>query len=190
MKRVFLIGGLIAALGIAVLAASAAAPASFAGTWTLDKAKSQGLSQRLQNADSVQWIITQDAKQISIESKVAGGQPAAGPGTGTGGGTGAGTGGGMGRGMGGPRSYNLDGKEVTTENGGQMGGTTAMKATWSSDGQTLELSTVGTGNFNGNEFKSVSTDKLQLSGDGKILTVSRHSESPRGTQDSTLIFNK
>jgi hypothetical protein len=35
-----------------------------------------------------------------------------------------------------------------------------------------------------------SSDKLQLSADGKVLTVNRHSESPRGTQDSTLVFNK
>jgi N-glycosylase/DNA lyase len=33
-------------------------------------------------------------------------------------------------------------------------------------------------------------DKLVLSADGKSLTVTRHSESPRGAQDSTLVFNK
>ena len=35
-----------------------------------------------------------------------------------------------------------------------------------------------------------SSDKLTLSADGKTLTVVRHSESPRGPQDSTLVFNK
>jgi len=65
-----------------------------------------------------------------------------------------------------------------------------MKATWSSDGSGLELSSVRTGSRDGQEFKFTTTDKLSLSGDGKVLTVSRHSESPRGTQDSTLVFNK
>jgi hypothetical protein len=166
---------------IFAMAVYAAAPANFGGTWTLDKAKSTGLDQRMQNAESVQWIITQDEKQISIESKVTGGQP-------TGGGPGTGGGGGMrGGGMGGPRSYNLDGKEVTTE---ANGGTSTMKATWSSDGQSLELTSVRTGSFNGNDFKSTTNDKLQLSGDGKVLTVKRTGESPRGPVDMTLVFNK
>ena len=63
---------------------------------------------------------------------------------------------------------------------------------WSSDGQTLELSQKST--FTGQdstERTSTSTDKLQLSGDGKVLTVNRHSEGGRGgPQDSTLVFNK
>ena len=185
MKRVFLTAGLIAALGLAVLA-SVAKPANFAGTWALDKAKRQGLSQRLQGADSVTWTITQDDKTISIDTKVTGGQPPAGAGGGTGGG--GGMGGGRGMGMGGPQTYNLDGKEVTSE--GPNGSSSTMKATWSSDGQTLELMSVRAGTFNGNEFKSTSTDKLSVSGDGKVLTVNRHSESSRGTQDSTLVFNK
>jgi len=179
MRRLFLISGLVAAFGLAVLAASAAAPANFAGTWSLDKTKSQGLDGRMQNAESVTWTITQDDKTISIDSKVAGGQPPAG-----------GPGSGGGRGPAGPRSYNLDGKEVTAEAGGQMGGSNTTKATWSSDGATLELSSVRTGSFNGNDFKATTNEKLSLSGDGKVLTVNRHSESPRGTQDSTLVFNK
>jgi hypothetical protein len=185
MKRVFLIGGLIAALGIAVLATSAAGSANFAGTWTLDKAKSTGLSPRLQAADSVQWVITQDDKQISIESKVSGGQPPAGAGSG------AGTGGGMGRGMGGPQAYNLDGSETTADvAGGQMTGKTTSKATWANDGKTLELSRKSTFNTPNGDVTSSSTQKLELSGEGKVLTVTRHDEGPRGTTDSTLVFSK
>ena len=186
MRKAFLIAGLMAAFAFAVLAVSAAAPANFAGTWTLDKTKSQGLDPRMQNAESVIWTITQDDKQISIESKVTGGQPPAGsapPGGRPGGGRG------MGGGIGGPRTYNLDGKEVATEAVG--GSTVTTKATWSSDGKTLELSTSRAGNdANGNAFKLGLTDTLSLSADGKALTVSRHSEGPRGTQDSTLVFNK
>ena len=185
MRKAFLITGFMAALVLAVLAVSAAAPANFAGTWTLDKAKSQGLSQGMQNAESVTWTITQDDKQISIDSKTVAGQPPAGAAAGGGGG-----GRGMGGGMGGPRTFTLDGKEATADAGGQMGGTNTTKATSSSDGKTLELSSVRTGSFNGNDFKATTVEKLSLSGDGKVLTVVRHSESPRGTQDSTLVFIK
>ena len=177
MKRLFLIAGLMAAFLLVVIAASAQTKVSFAGTWNLDKEKSQGLDPRMQSVDSVTWTITQDDKTISIESKVVGGQQPQGGG-----------GGGMGRGMGGPRTYTLDGKEVTTDAGGQMGGTNTMKAAW--NGATLELSSVRAGSFNGNEFKATTLDKMSLSGDGKVMTVVRHSESPRGTSDSTLVFNK
>jgi hypothetical protein len=175
-----MIAGMMGALALAIVASSMAA-ANFAGTWALDKAKSQGLSQGMMNAESVVWTITQDDKTISIDSKVTGGQQG-------GGGTGGGTGGGGRGGPTGPRSFNLDGKEVSTEGGGQMGGTNVTKATWS--GATLELSAVRSGNVNGTDFKATTNEKLSLSGDGKVLTVVRHSESPRGTQDSTLVFNK
>ena len=179
MRRLFLIAGLVTALGLAVVAASAFAPANFAGTWSLDKAKSQGLSQGMMNAESVIWTITQDDKQISIDSKVTGGQAPAG------GGGGGGMGGG--RGPAGPRTFTLDGKEVTAE---APGGNNTTKSTWSSDGKTLELSSVRTGSRDGNEFKFTTVDKMSLSADGKVLTDVRHSESPRGPQDSTMVFNK
>src|SRR3989442_11540835 len=108
MKRLFLIAGLMAAFMLLVVAASAQ-KASFAGPWSLDKSKSQGLSQRIQGADKVTWTVTEDDKTISIEQKVEGGQPpAGGGGGGTGGGGGMGGGGGRGPGgPAGPQSYNL-----------------------------------------------------------------------------------
>jgi len=89
MRRAFLITGLMTAFAVAVLATGAAG-ANFAGIWALDKTRSQGLDPRMQNAD-VTWVITQDDKQISIETKVTGGQPPAG-GPGGGGGMGGGRG--------------------------------------------------------------------------------------------------
>ena len=193
MRKLLYAFGLTSALVFA-LAAHAAAP-NFAGTWTLDKSKSQGLNQRLQNAESVSWNVTQTDKEITIDEKItggggpggppAGGAPAAGgppPGGGQGGGRG------MGGGMGGPRTFSLDGTETT----GEMGrGKFARKATLSSDGKTLELVSKMTFQTpDGNEVTTNSTDKLTLSADGKSLTVVRHSESPRGVQDSTLVFNK
>jgi hypothetical protein len=193
MRKLLYAFGLTSALVFA-LAAHAAAP-NFAGTWTLDKSKSQGLNQRWQNAESVTWNVTQTDKEITIDEKVTGGGGPGGPGGPPPGGApaagapGGGQGGGMGRGMGGgPRTFNLDGSETT----GEMGrGKFARKATLSSDGKTLELvSKVTFQTQDGNEVTTTSTDKLSLSADGKSLTVVRHSESPRGPQDSTLVFNK
>ena len=195
MRKLLCALGIISAL-VFSLAVQAAAPTSFAGTWTLDKSKSQNLSQRFQNVESVTWTITQTDKTISIDEKVvgggaapggppAGGPPAGGP-PGGGGGQG-GPGRGMGGGMGGPRTFNLDG----TETSGEMGrGKFVRKATLSSDGKTLELTTNTTFQGPEGEVTGKQVDKLSLSDDGKTLTVGRHSEGPRGPQDSTWVLNK
>src|SRR5688572_27183291 len=109
--RKLLCGLTVTSALVFALAVHAAAPANFAGTWTLDKSKSQGLNPRQQNAESVSWVITQTEKDITIEEKMTGGNPPAG-----GAPAGGGGGGGQGRamGMGGPRTFNLDGSETTT----------------------------------------------------------------------------
>lgn len=185
MRKLLCALSLMSALVI-TLAVHAAAPANFAGTWTLDKSKSQGLNPRQQNAESVSWVVTQTEKEITIEEKTTGGNPpsggqAGGPPGGGGGGRG------MGGGFGGPRTFNLDGSETSSEN---ERGKTVRKATVSADGKTIELSSKSTFQGPNGEITLNSNDKLQLSGDGKVLTVNRHSESPRGAQDSTLVFNK
>jgi len=182
MRKIFFAAGIMAAL-MFTLVVSAAAPTSFAGTWSLDKSKSQNLSRRQQGADSVSWTITQDDKKITIEEKVTGGEMAGG---GPGGGGGGGGRGGFG-GPAGPRSYNLDGSDLAFEMGPAKG---TRKASWSSDGKTLELTSKSTFSGQNGEVTTTNTDKLQLSSDGKVLTVNSHRESPRGPQDATLVFNK
>src|SRR5215510_1408539 len=124
MRKLLFAFGLTSALVFA-LAVHAAAP-NFAGTWTLDKSKSQGLSQRTQSADSVSWVITQTDKEITVEEKIQGGGPGGGPGGPPAGGApaggppGGGPGGGgrgMMGGMTGPRTWNLDGSETTGDAG-------------------------------------------------------------------------
>ena len=187
MRKLLYAFGLTSALVFALAAQAAAPPPNFAGTWTLDKSKSQGLSQRMQNVESASWVITQTDKEISIEEKITGGTPPQGGPGGGGPGAGGPQGGGGGRGMMGPRTFNLDGSETT----GEMGrGKFARKATLSSDGKTLELMSKMTFQGPDGEIVSTTSDKLTLSADGNMLTVVRHSESPRGAQDSTLVFNK
>lgn len=190
MRKILFTAGLVAAL-MFTLAVSAAPPANFGGTWSLDKGKSKDLNRRLQGADSVSWIVTQTDKQITIEEKVTGGDmPAGGPPAGgapAGGPPGGGGGRGGFGGPAGPRTYNLDGSDTAFEMGPAKG---TRKATWSSDGKTLELTTKSTFQGQQGEVTTTSTDKLQLSDDGKVLTVNSHRESPRGPQDSTLVFTK
>ena len=187
MRKLLYAFGLTSALVFA-LAAHAAAP-NFAGTWTLDKSKSQGLNQRLQNAESVSWVVTQTEKEITVDEKVTGGGGGQGGPPGGAPGAGGGQGGGGGRGgMMGPRTFNLDGSETTGDTGR---GKFVRKATLSSDGKTLELVSKSTFQTpDGNEVTTTSSDKLTLSADGKVLTVVRHLETSRGAQDSTLVFNK
>ena len=183
MRKLFLVAGLTAAFMLLVVAASAQ-KTSFAGTWGLDKTKSQGLSQRMMGADKVTLTITQDDKTISLDTKVEGGQPPAG-----GGGGGGGMGGG--RGPAGPTTYNLDGHEVTSDvTFGQNTGKRTLKATMS--GGTLELmnKTSFTGP-DGTERVNATTQKLSLSDDGKTLTVLTHREGgQQPTPDSTGVYNK
>src|SRR5260221_8177807 len=161
MRRLFLIAGLMLALGLAVLAASAAS-ANFGGTWVLDKTKSQGLSQRMQGADKVTWTITQDDKTISIDQKVEGGQPAGG-----GGGGGGGNGGGGGpRPPAAPSAYKLDGSETTMDIPmGQATGKGTFKTTWFGGG--LELSRKTTFPHPDGDRTSKKPDKTSPSGHGK-----------------------
>jgi hypothetical protein len=182
MKRLFLIAGMMAAFLLVVVTASAQ-NANFAGTWSLDKAKSQGLSQRIQGADKVTLTITQDDKTISLDQKVEGGQPPAGGG-------GGGMGGGRGGGPTGPQSYNLDGKEATSDvTFGQNTGKLTTKATMSAGAVELMRKTVFT--VEGNERVSTTTQKLSLSSDGKTLTVVTHREGgQQPVPDSTMVYTK
>jgi len=185
--RKFFIGSAMAFVMLAnVLSVSAAAPTNFAGTWALDKSKSQDLPPQAANIAGLTLTVTQDAQQITIDSKTAmASQDAATAG-------GPGQGGGRGRGMGlfPTASYKLDGTETTADNPGGRGGTSTFKAVWKDGGKTLELKRVSKFNFNGNDVTVTSTEDWSLSSDGKTLTVKRTTESPRGTQSSTLVFNK
>ena len=186
MRR-FLVGGALACALLINVFAAPAAPANFAGSWALDKSKSADLPPQWSNLESLTLTVTQDVQQFTVASEMKMGQDAnaAGPGSGMGGG--------RGRGMGGfppSASYKLDGTETTAEAMGGRGGTTTLKAGWKDGGKTLELKRVSKFNFQGNDVTATTTEDWSLSADGKTLTVKRTSESPRGTQSSTLVFDR
>jgi hypothetical protein len=157
-------------LCVPVLAASAmtAGSTNFAGTWELDKSKSEGFQGPQGNIESVTYVITQDDKQLTWESKtLVGGQERAQT-----------------------YKYNLDGSESTVEVAGRMPGKATLKAKWLGEGKTLELSSVRNLNFQGNEVTITTKEHWELAEEGKVLKIHRTTESPRGTQEAKLTFNK
>ncbi|HQR34187.1 MAG TPA: hypothetical protein PLK30_15725 [Blastocatellia bacterium] len=191
MRRIFAICSVFALLMMLSVMASAQ-KANFAGTWELDKSKSQLPGRQAEMIQSVTWTVTQDANQLSRDQKMERNPNAAGPGAGgppaggppPGGGGGGGRGGGM-MGGGGPLTVKLDGSETKTEN---ERGKSSAKATW--QGSVLEIKTVGTFNTPNGEMTTTTTEKWELADGGKTLKVQRVSETPRGPQESTWVFTK
>lgn len=152
------------ALGLGL---ASAAPGNFAGTWVLDKSKSE-LPQGPMGAADQTWTVTQDDKQLSYEAKVTvDGQER--PAT--------------------TATYKLDGTETTAEVQGRMPGKATRKAKWASE-SVLELTEVRNVTFQGNEFKITTTDHWELADGGKTLKVHRTTETPQGNRESKLTFNK
>jgi hypothetical protein len=183
MRKWFFATAAVSVLALASVAI--AAGPNFSGTWVLDKSKSSGLAgPRGGGIDSMTLTVTQDANKLTVASKTT---MAAGEGGGPGGGGGMRRGGGMG---GGDQTftYNLDGSESKTDIAGRM----EMKATLKAkiDDSGAELDQERTGNFNGNEFTMTQKEHWVLSEGGKVLTIHRTTESPRGSRESTLVFNK
>ncbi len=89
MTRRFLVGCSLACALLFAVAASAAAPTNFAGTWVLDKSKSKDLPQQwADNLESYTLTVTQDEKQLTVENKLnwkEGGGPGGGQASGAGG---------------------------------------------------------------------------------------------------------
>jgi hypothetical protein len=162
---------------LGMFAVNAMAP-NFAGTWVLDKAKSQMPGPMGEMVKSITWTITQDANQITVTPKTEMNEGAAPPG---GGGRGGGRGGGMGMGGNQPRTFKLDGSEVVTET---QRGKSTTKAKLSDTG--LEITTQRS--FNENTFTT--KEHWTLTDGGKSLKAHSSTETPQGAREQTLVFNK
>ena len=166
MKRSLVFLSLCCVLMVGFWSVSAA-PANFAGTWALDKAKSEGLQGQMANLDQT-WVVIQDAKTFTVEASFSGGEQPRPPQK---------------------RTYNLDGSETTQEMTGRMPGKAALKAKWQGD-SVLELSSVLKTNVQGNDVTITTTEHWELADGGKTLKVHRTQETPRGKQETKLTFAK
>jgi hypothetical protein len=177
---------LVAGLCLLVMAAAVSAQekqTNFAGDWKLDKDKSE-LGER-NRIESMTMKVTQTEKELTVERKA---ERAGRPGD-----EGEGRGRRGMRGGGGnqqPLTYSLDGKETkATTGGGRFGGEAKLKAKSEKDGK---MKLMQTRSFEGpmGSMSIKTTEIWELSADGKTLTVSSETETPRGTRSSKMVFMK
>jgi hypothetical protein len=176
MKKVLSLISVCAVLiGLCALASaqSKTAGSNFAGTWVLDKAKSE-LPEMMQNLNNLTWIVTQDDVQINRETRLNEGTPGAPAG---------------GRSMGGgrPVALKLDGSETSSES---PRGKSTSKVKLLDGGKILEVNTVSNFNREGNSFSMTTIEHWELAEDGKVLTVHQKRETQGGTVETKLVFNK
>ncbi|HXG67554.1 MAG TPA: hypothetical protein VNO70_20800, partial [Blastocatellia bacterium] len=143
VKRALLCLGILGAMAVGGWAMNAA-PTNFAGTWELDKAKSENLPRGIQNVESLTWVVSQDDKQLTIDPKVVGGQA---------------------QGMAQQKIvYNLDGSDTTADVAmGQLSGKATRKAKWMDGGKILELHQVINADFQGNPVTITTMEHWELS---------------------------
>ena len=159
MKKLLMATGLL--LVIMGLALGAALP-NYAGTWVLDKDKSTGLPpQMTASTDPIQWIVTQDDKKLTVKSSSMGGSQEV--------------------------PYNLDGSKSKVEMTGRMPGESTVYLEKKDDGK-IVLHSERELNFQGNAVQIKTTQVWELADGGKTLKVKTTVESPRGTQEASLVF--
>lgn len=186
MKKNFVFAVFLSLFVFAVAASAQTAP-SFTGTWSLDIPKSTLDDRAKSNTESQTMTVAEKDNTITITTATKrpappadapqGGRPGGGQGRG-------GFGGGDGT-----TTYTLDGKEVKTETDGPMGKMpTTLKGKL--DGGKLHLERSSTFSGQMGEVTISTKDVWELSADGKALTVSRDSVSPRGSTASKWVYNK
>ena len=161
--------------------------ADYSGKWNLDVSRSK-LDER-SRIESMTMTVSQTGKELTIESSVKRAERQdGGGGEMRRGGMGA-----MRRGGGfggdGTTVYTLDGKETVNDLSGAMGGKTALQAKADKDGNLTLLQTRNVETQMG-AITLKTTETWSLSADGKILTVKREAETPRGTNSSEMVFTK
>ena len=137
----------------------------FSGTWVLNKQASEGLSPVTIGADSVTWTISQDQKTISISEAMVGGPR---PSTGSLG------------------AYTLDGVERQSDSGGGPVVVT-LRGLWAGPRLQLFRKQSVTG---ANPTETNALRILELSADGKTLTVAMRYQGSRGATESKWVFGR
>jgi len=200
------------AIGFAV---AGTPPPNFAGTWTLDKSRSKDLPRQFENVESYKLVVTQDPQQLTVEPNITRGARSAdrspdrtdrsgdstsGDQTGRSGGQEGRRGYRGGNGMGGrfggggmgasKATFRLDGKESTSESADANANPSQATYKAKLGDSVLELTTTRNLNFQGNSVTMTTRERWELADGGKTLKVHRTTETPRGVQESNLVFNR
>ena len=170
----------------AMAALGQAKPADFSGTWVLDVPKSQ-LGERAR-IESMTMTVAQTDKELKVTTETKRpAPPADAPAAGPGGAGGRGVGRGL---MGdGTVAYSLDGKETVVEIDGPNGKMPIRYTGKIDEGKANILSVRSISGPMG-ELTVTTKEVWSISADGKTLTVVRDQTTPRGSNNSTLVFAK
>lgn len=144
--------------------------ASFAGTWELDLSKSTLAQTRGPKMTGQTLTVTQDGKTITVAADTKTDGDMAIPSI--------------------NRTYNLDGSESTGElKMMQMTAPAKLKAKVMEGGKLeLNMSATVEGPMGTMDIKQ--RDTYELADGGKVLKVHRSRTTPRGSEESDLVFNK
>ncbi len=181
--RIGLTTGFCLVLMVLAAAAQDKTP-NFGGDWKLDTAKSD-LGERTRIV-SMTMKVTQTEAELIFERTVKREER---DGAGMGGGMGRGMGRGMGGGMGGggKQTFDLSGKETSAT--GEMGGSAKLKAKTEKEGR-LKLITMRSFETQMGSMLVKTVESWQLSEDGKTLTITSDTETPRGNRSAKMVFVK
>jgi len=164
MKKFLTACGLLCLMVAVGLAAAAALP-NYAGTWTLDKDKSTGLPPQITaGTDPIEWVVTQNDKTLTVKSSFMGNSQEV--------------------------AYNLDGSKSKAQMMGRSGPSEATVYLEKKDDGKVVLHSERTLNFQGSDVTIKSTQIWELADGGKTLKVQNTTESPRGTMEASMVFNK
>lgn len=166
MKKVCM--AVMVALWLLTQATQGAAPAKFAGTWLLNRAKSEGLRNELPGSE---WllVVAQDEQKIYVEQqfKIRGRlQPSQ------------------------ELAWNLNGAPSRADVVRPVAGMAELEAKWNEAGKTLELNATIKGDNGGEEIVVTIKEVWELVAAGKALKVTRTRTSSQGRQTFKLYFDK
>ena len=167
------IAAVVATMLISATLFAAPKAATYTGTWSLDKTKSEGLPKYYDNVAKHELAITQSdaVLQVNVAVTRSGGEvdrfefP-----------------------------YKLDGTDATIETSirtpnGLMPVPATLHAVTLDSGE-LDITIVREFPMNGQNIKARTTEHWKLAADGKTLTIDKVDETPRGTMKSSLVFTK
>ncbi|MGC2238967.1 MAG: TonB family protein [Pyrinomonadaceae bacterium] len=172
MKKILFLTAMFCLLAIS---ASAQNKTDFSGDWELDTVQSK-MDERMR-VESMTMKVQQTEKDITVGTFTK---------------RAVSNEGGMNRGGTTPTAltYSLEGKKTKAEvGGGMMAGTATLKASLGADGK-LNLSSVRNINTQMGAMTITVNETWELADGGKTLKVTRNMETPRGAQNSELVFAK
>ena len=159
--------------------AAFAQKSSYAGTWTLDMAKSTMDERMRARIESITMTVAQTETELKVSTATRQAPPPAdapvrqaAPGRGDA-----------------TTTYDLSGRETTVDIEGPTGKRPQTLKAAAASGK-LSLSRSMTFSTPNGDMTQVTKETWELSDDGRTLTVNREQSSPRGSNTSTLVFTK